>query len=352
MLQIPASSPAFRLAKPAISRPVRFTGQVPTADPHADTDTVSLSRFEGARQEHLRAILKNALLIPVPIALGYGALDATGLTELLAGLSPVLERVLGEGGGHAGLCYASHYVVNIVQHAWKAIALPASLADQAVLSGEPQPAMLLLLPRELKSLVKARHWLQRGGDQVKHWFGQIPSPVKKAAMIPVPPVLAYLTFDATGLTDSVAALSPLLERIMGEGMGHVGLCLSFHYAAEIARDAGKAVSSRLKAGKQGTGESITLNEAPDRSTGGEILKNILLIPIPAIAGYLTLDATGLTDLAAGASPAVERILGEGFGHAGFCYGLHYAARAGHLMWQKMTRPFTPKTVPATAQAIP
>ncbi|MBY0449979.1 MAG: hypothetical protein K2X01_05075 [Cyanobacteria bacterium] len=74
-----------------------------------------------SRQKSLRYAAKNALLIPVLPLAGYWGLDATGVTETIASHSPMMERILGEGFGHAGLCFSLHFVLQAVQGVYYAL---------------------------------------------------------------------------------------------------------------------------------------------------------------------------------------------------------------------------------------
>ena len=73
------------------------------------------------RKRHLKEALKNVLLIPVCPAIGYFCIDATGLTYLITAHHPALIRIVGEGFGHAGLCYSLHFVFKACRHLWQAI---------------------------------------------------------------------------------------------------------------------------------------------------------------------------------------------------------------------------------------
>ncbi|MBY0404885.1 MAG: hypothetical protein K2X66_13375 [Cyanobacteria bacterium] len=66
------------------------------------------------------------------------------------------------------------------------------------------------------------------------------------------------------------------------------------------------------------------------------LKNLILVPVLPLSMYYGLDATGVTDFLGDKSEAMKRILGEGFGHAGLCFSLHYVFNAGKSFWQALT----------------
>ncbi len=78
----------------------------------------SVFTLSESRKKHFKLSLKNMLLIPVLPLVGYYGLDATGITELLVHHNPVLFRIMGEGFGHAGLCFSLHYVINACKHLW------------------------------------------------------------------------------------------------------------------------------------------------------------------------------------------------------------------------------------------
>ena len=82
----------------------------------ADIDSPSMGRVE-----HFKESLKNMLMIPVLPAIGYLGLDATGISGFLTQDSAALKTILGEGFGHAGLCFSLHYVLSAGWHFWKGI---------------------------------------------------------------------------------------------------------------------------------------------------------------------------------------------------------------------------------------
>jgi hypothetical protein len=53
------------------------------------------------------------------------------------------------------------------------------------------------------------------------------------------------------------------------------------------------------------------------------LKSFLLVPIFPLAGYWLLDQTGISHAVVKAGLMPSAILGEGFGHVGLCFSLHY-----------------------------
>jgi len=72
---------------------------------------------------HLVKALRYALLVPVLPLVGYFAFDATGLTSLMIGHNTMLTRIIGEGFGHAGMCFSLHYVFQSGKHLWKSLQL-------------------------------------------------------------------------------------------------------------------------------------------------------------------------------------------------------------------------------------
>jgi hypothetical protein len=53
------------------------------------------------------------------------------------------------------------------------------------------------------------------------------------------------------------------------------------------------------------------------------LKAFVLVPIFPLLGYYLLDQTGISKSLVGAGMIHPAILGEGFGHVGLCFSLHY-----------------------------
>jgi hypothetical protein len=65
------------------------------------------------------------------------------------------------------------------------------------------------------------------------------------------------------------------------------------------------------------------------------LKNIAMIPVFPLVGFLSLDYTGVTEFLANQSEALKQILGEGFGHVGLCFSVHYFINAGKSFWKAL-----------------
>ena len=77
------------------------------------------------RVDHFKEGLKNMLMIPVLPVIGYYAGDATGFSDFIGSQGDALHRVLGEGFGHAGLCFSLHYVLSAGWHFWKTVTGPS-----------------------------------------------------------------------------------------------------------------------------------------------------------------------------------------------------------------------------------
>jgi hypothetical protein len=74
-----------------------------------------------SRVDHFKEGLKNVLYVPILPAIGYLGLDATGVSSAIAADSAALKAILGEGFGHAGLCFSLHFVIKAGWHFWKTI---------------------------------------------------------------------------------------------------------------------------------------------------------------------------------------------------------------------------------------
>ncbi len=74
--------------------------------------------MSASRKAHFKLSLKNILLIPVLPLIGYFCLDATGVTDMVIHHNPIMQRIMGEGFGHAGLCFSLHYVLQAGRHFW------------------------------------------------------------------------------------------------------------------------------------------------------------------------------------------------------------------------------------------
>jgi hypothetical protein len=111
-------------SKPARPMLVRFAAKpevlpVTTEKPEAEKADAA----NNSPQYHLRQGLINAAKVPVLPILFYYSLDATGVTDALAANGEAWSRILGEGFGHAGLCFSIHYVINAAKSFSKAVTL-------------------------------------------------------------------------------------------------------------------------------------------------------------------------------------------------------------------------------------
>jgi hypothetical protein len=68
-------------------------------------------------------------------------------------------------------------------------------------------------------------------------------------------------------------------------------------------------------------------------------KALILVPIFPMLGYYLLDQSGLSHWMVVHGLIPDRILGEGFGHVGLCFSIHYVFkglrqlfRAGKIFW--------------------
>lgn len=75
----------------------------------------------------------------------------------------------------------------------------------------------------------------------------------------------------------------------------------------------------------------------------QVAKNLLLVPLFPMVGYICLDQTGISSALSDAGLIPHAILGEGFGHVGLCFSIHYFATAIQLAW-KACKQMAPKSV--------
>lgn len=62
------------------------------------------------------------------------------------------------------------------------------------------------------------------------------------------------------------------------------------------------------------------------------LKYLVLVPVFPLLGYYLLDQTGVSHWLVSQGLIPARILGEGFGHVGLCFSIHYVFTAlGELL---------------------
>jgi hypothetical protein len=66
---------------------------------------------------------------------------------------------------------------------------------------------------------------------------------------------------------------------------------------------------------------------------GQAAKNLLLIPIFPLCGYVLMDQTGISHALVQSGLVPRAILGEGFGHVGLCFSIHYLATAIQCLWK-------------------
>lgn len=66
------------------------------------------------------------------------------------------------------------------------------------------------------------------------------------------------------------------------------------------------------------------------------LKSFLYVPLFPLLGYYLMDQTGISQwmIATGIVPA--QILGEGFGHVGLCFSIHYLFNGLKAVWKMLT----------------
>lgn len=66
------------------------------------------------------------------------------------------------------------------------------------------------------------------------------------------------------------------------------------------------------------------------------LKYFLLVPLFPLLGYCLLDQTGISQwlITVGVIPA--EILGEGFGHVGLCFSIHYLFSGLQAIWKALS----------------
>ncbi|HEY9687073.1 MAG TPA: hypothetical protein V6C52_08880 [Coleofasciculaceae cyanobacterium] len=62
-------------------------------------------------------------------------------------------------------------------------------------------------------------------------------------------------------------------------------------------------------------------------------RNLLLIPVFPVLGYYGLDQSGVSDFLVSHGLMIREILGEGFGHVGLCFSLHYVMNAAGALYK-------------------
>jgi hypothetical protein len=66
-----------------------------------------------------------------------------------------------------------------------------------------------------------------------------------------------------------------------------------------------------------------------------VFKHLLMAPVFPMAGYLLLDQTGISHFLVQAGWIPKIVLGEGFGHVGLCFSLHYVVNAVKAVSQQL-----------------
>jgi hypothetical protein len=66
------------------------------------------------------------------------------------------------------------------------------------------------------------------------------------------------------------------------------------------------------------------------------LKSFLYVPLFPLLGHYLMDQTGISQwmITVGIVPA--QILGEGFGHVGLCFSIHYLFNGLKAVWKMLT----------------
>jgi hypothetical protein len=62
-------------------------------------------------------------------------------------------------------------------------------------------------------------------------------------------------------------------------------------------------------------------------------RNLVLIPVFPMFGYYGLDQSGISDFLVSNGLMIREVLGEGFGHVGLCFSLHYVVNAGRAFYK-------------------
>lgn len=65
-------------------------------------------------------------------------------------------------------------------------------------------------------------------------------------------------------------------------------------------------------------------EGESKSEFLSALKSFLLVPLCPLLGYYLVDQTGISHAMVVQGLIPQEILGEGFGHVGLCFSIHYA----------------------------
>ena len=67
------------------------------------------------------------------------------------------------------------------------------------------------------------------------------------------------------------------------------------------------------------------------------MRYFLLVPVCPFLGYWLLDQTGFTQALIDWNIVPQAILGEGFGHVGLCFSIHYMASGLQALWKAFPR---------------
>lgn len=92
--------------------------------------------------------------------------------------------------------------------------------------------------------------------------------------------------------------------------------------------------------------SVASQEAPQSDSllrrrsagryGWLALKSFLLVPLFPLVGFWLLDQTGFSQWLIGTGFMPEAILGEGFGHVGLCFSIHYLFTGFRAAWKAIS----------------
>lgn len=74
----------------------------------------------------------------------------------------------------------------------------------------------------------------------------------------------------------------------------------------------------------GEAVSASSKEVQSKSEFLSALKSFLMVPLCPMLGYYLLDQTGISQAMVTQGLIPQEILGEGFGHVGLCFSIHYA----------------------------
>lgn len=66
---------------------------------------------------------------------------------------------------------------------------------------------------------------------------------------------------------------------------------------------------------------------------GHFTKSVILIPVFPVLGYYGMDQTGVSAFMVQQGWMPHQVLGEGFGHVGLCFSLHYVVNAGRFLYK-------------------